>query len=113
MDPSRQNALVQASKLLSFYSSTKGFEGCAIPESDFDELRHNCGLDAFEDFGIYGDVLLFRTLGYEPHSHGVYSYGTVKIRKHKEFFDACWNLPRVIQLPAVERLLIIDDVLKL
>lgn len=113
VDPSREKSLDRVSKLLSFYTSMKGFEGRAIPERDFDELRHNCGLEAFEDFGIYGDVLLFRTLGYEPNSHGVYSYGMVKIKKHKEFFDACWGLPQVIQLPKVEKAPSLDEVLKL
>jgi hypothetical protein len=113
VNPSQTKALEQVSKLLSFYANTPRFEGCAIPEVDFDKLRHNCGLDAFEDFGIYGELLLFRTLGYEPNSHGVYSYGAVKIKKHREFFDSCWELPRVIQLPNVEKPLGIDDVLKL
>ena len=30
-----------------------------------------------------------------------------------QFFDACWGLPEVIQLPKVEKTLSLDEVLKL
>ena len=112
VDPELQASLDKANRLMSFYRTTQSYQARLISKNDFDKLRQDSGLEQCEDFGIYGEVLLFRTLGYDP-SHGKYSYDSVKIRNHKNFFDACWNLPKSIELPAIERDLDLDEVLKL
>jgi hypothetical protein len=113
VDTTDSRACEKASQLLSFYESTLGYDARAISNAHFDELYRDFGLEFFEDFGIYGEVLLFRTVGYEPINRGRYSYDRLKIRKHKEFFDACWGQPIPPALPIVNPPWGINEILKL
>jgi|SRR6185437_2529658 len=106
-------ALDKAEKLLSFYKSTPKYDVRVLSTEDFGTIRMDTGLEAFEDFGIYGDTLLFQTMAYEPTNLGKFSYSGVKIRRFKAFFDACWNLPERLKLKPHSPALGVDEAIKL
>ncbi|HEY1708261.1 MAG TPA: hypothetical protein VGG10_08335 [Rhizomicrobium sp.] len=106
-------AVAKGSDLISFYQNTPGYSARVISKLSFEQLRQDSRLEDFEDFGIYGEILLFRTLGYVPTNKGTYCYDAAQIKKHKEFFEACWTLPAPPVLPAASKVLDIDEVLRL
>ncbi len=107
------SATAKASDLVSFYQNTPGYSASVISKPSFDRLRQDLRLEDFEDFGIYGDILLFRTIGYVPTNKGTYCYDAVQIRRHKEFFEACWGVPAQPALSVASKPLSIDEVLAL
>ena len=112
VDSTNKASLKKATQLASFYRTTAHYAARTIAQVDYDKVHRDCGLEQFEDFGIYGEALLFRTLGYEP-SRGKYCYDSLKIKKHTDFFDVCWNLHSVIELAESACALTLDEVLKL
>ncbi len=112
VDPNDTAACAKAGQLVRFYDATPKYATCTISRADFEKIHQDSGLEQFEDFGVFGDVLLFRTLSYEPSNRGKYCYDSLKIKKHKEFFEACWGLPNTLHFSA-ENALKLEDVLKL
>jgi hypothetical protein len=113
VDTSDASAKEKTSNLITFYESQSCYDARVISLDDFKRLHQDAGLEGFEDFGIYGTLLIFRTASYEPEPRGRYSYDSLKIKKHREFFYSCWNQPARPTLPTVDETLTLDDVLKL
>ena len=108
---------VPVRKVLGFVAGENGFYYRLMLQDDYEERLRDGGLDEqYEDFGIYGDHLLFRTKSYEPNM-GVFSDNQTLIRGYRKMHDAAMDgattvseptgLPRNVSL---EEFLNCDDV---
>ena len=86
-------------KVLSFVSNQVGIEHRLMLRDDYDGRLRDGGLDGqYEDFGIYGDHLLFRTKSYEPNI-GMFSDNQTLIRGYRKMHDAAMNAANAVADP--------------
>lgn len=97
--------------LLCYYHTTKGFDMRIIRQHRLEKLRAEFKVgDDWEDFGIYGDHLVFKTHQYRPDgpTDGLFSKNDIEVRRFLAFFDKAWEDSRRV-LPNCPRKVSIQD----
>ena len=103
--------LVRASvkTVLDFVSNEKGFECRLMPMQDYKSRLKDSRLDeSYEDFGIYGDHLLFRTKSFEPNI-GVFSDDQVIIDAYRVMYDNAMGAASALDASTGQRKKVLMD----
>ena len=103
--------------VLGFVTAENGFSCRLILRPEYEERLRDGNLNVeFQDFGIYGDHLLFRTTSYEPQHIGRFSVDPADIRRylrmHNSAMEATQTLTTLAELPtnvSVESFLHCDE----
>lgn len=90
-------------RLLQFYCTNRSYSCRIIDWKDYDELRVDSQLPACEDFGVYGNALLFVTETYEPETVGLFVKDQQRVDRYIRFFDKLWASALARDNPSTER----------
>ena len=102
--------------VVGFVAAERGFECHLMLRTDYESRLVDGRLDTqYEDFGVYGDHLLFRTRSYDPNV-GVFSDNRTTIDAYVKMHDAAMGAAPQLEVPAqlpadvsVEKFLDCDD----
>jgi len=106
-------------KLLDFFATNDGLSCRIILKNNYQRLcADNCDFMTYEDFGIYGNRLLFLTEQYEPVIIGVFTKDEERIRQYMSLFDMMWtsasvtfdNPSKIIPTVTLEELFAFDSI---
>lgn len=80
-------------KLIEFHAANAGYDYRIISEATYRDVVHDFHMrETFRDFGIYGNLYVYRTIAAIPENiEGIFSSSERKVRDYTALFDHCWG----------------------
>lgn len=111
LDDERQSERIQFQIVRSFVSRRDDFESSMMLKDEYDRRMKDAGIaNECEDFGIYGNQLLFKTKSYDPH-HGVFTNDVASIRRYSEMHRSAMASVSEIDPPELRSDVSLEDFL--
>ena len=111
LDDVHQSKRREFATVLSFINNRDDFRFSMMSKDDYDGRMRDADIaDKCEDFGIYGNGLLFQTTSYDPHC-GVFADDATSIRRYSNMHRSAMDSVSDIRLPELRSDVSLDDFL--